>query len=286
MKLIKKTLFRVSVVLFLLFILAISNIIVDVFFTQMQEISFSTDKLAYKENIRILQISDVHNKKSADSNIQLVNLAKRAEADIIVLTGDLIDDNTARLDNAYDLIEALVEVNPKIYFVTGNHEWRGGMAEVLKKGLIRRGVTVLDNKMQLITIRNTSFMLSGVEDWTSGKLELDKAIEGINDSFYSILLAHDPWIIHDYKDVMPDLTLSGHTHGGQVRLPFVGAVVAPGQEIFPKLDKGMYKIVDEKFLYIDSGVGTSMFPIRFLNRSQVSLVTIKSSRPDPRKADK
>jgi predicted MPP superfamily phosphohydrolase len=149
------------------------------------------------------------------------------------------------------------------------------LAGELKKGLEARGVVVMDNQNAIVNTTNSSINLCGVADWTSGEMDLNSALQGVDDKIYTVMLAHDPWIIYDYEDFVPDLTLSGHTHGGQVRLPFVGAVVAPGQKLFPDLDKGLYNMKQNKLLYIDSGVGTSVFPIRFLNRSQVTLITIE-----------
>ncbi|OGO77080.1 MAG: hypothetical protein A2Y23_04815 [Clostridiales bacterium GWB2_37_7] len=275
MKNVKKIFYYMQRILLVLLIIAVSNVFVDVWFTKLEKVKIYSNKVAAGKSIKILQISDVHNKKSMNSNRQLLQLLNRAQPDIVVITGDLIDDNTKNLKNAYALVEGIAAINPRIYFVTGNHEWRGGLAEELIKGLKARGVVVLDNQNEIVDIKDTSFRLSGVADWTSGKMDLSRSLMGLDEKVYTVMLAHDPWIIYDYKDFVPDLTLSGHTHGGQVRLPFVGAIVAPGQKLFPELDKGIYKLKYNKFLYIDSGVGTSVFPIRFLNRSQVTLITIE-----------
>ncbi|MDF2841255.1 MAG: putative phosphohydrolase [Clostridia bacterium] len=266
---------NIRIILLILFIIGISNAVVDVCFTKLEKVTIFSNKIAAGKSVKLLQISDVHNKRSVNSNKQLQQLVKRAQPDIVVITGDLIDDNTKSLQNVYELVEAIAAINPRIYFVTGNHEWRGGLAGELKKGLAARGVVVMDNQNAIVNTTNSSINLCGVADWTSGEMDLNSALQGVDDKIYTVMLAHDPWIIYDYEDFVPDLTLSGHTHGGQVRLPFVGAVVAPGQKLFPDLDKGLYNMKQNKLLYIDSGVGTSVFPIRFLNRSQVTLITIE-----------
>jgi predicted MPP superfamily phosphohydrolase len=266
---------NIRIILLILFIIGISNAVVDVCFTKLEKVTIFSNKIAAGKSVKLLQISDVHNKRSVNSNKQLQQLVKRAQPDIVLITGDLIDDNTKSLQNVYELVEAIAAINPRIYFVTGNHEWRGGLAGELKKGLAARGVVVMDNQNAIVNTTNSSINLCGVADWTSGEMDLNSALQGVDDKIYTVMLAHDPWIIYDYEDFVPDLTLSGHTHGGQVRLPFVGAVVAPGQKLFPDLDKGLYNMKQNKLLYIDSGVGTSVFPIRFLNRSQVTLITIE-----------
>lgn len=275
MKKIKGMFYKLLILFILIVIVCFSNMIMGVWFTKLEKVTIDTNKLAAGSSIRVLQISDVHNKRSMNSNKQLIRLTQQTQPDIVLLTGDLIDYKTKNLDNVYALVEGIIDISPRVYFVTGNHEWRGGMAEELMIGLAERGVTILDNKNEFINIRNLSINLCGVSDWTSGQLDMDKALHGVEDSIYTIMLAHDPWIIYDYKDYVPDLTLSGHTHGGQVRLPYIGALFAPGQNLFPELDKGFYNLENNKFLYIDSGVGTSILPIRFLNRSQVSIITIE-----------
>jgi len=275
MKNIRKIYNKMLFIFIIIMIVSVANVFLGVGFTKLEEVSINTNKLPEGSSIRLLQISDVHNKKSLGSNQQLIKLTKEAQPDIVVITGDLIDDNTKDLENVYELVEGIAAINPRIYFVTGNHEWRGGLAEELMMGLSKRGVKILDNKNEFVKIRNLSLNLCGVADWTSGQLDLSKALKGAESDIYTVMLAHDPWIINDYKDFVPDLTLSGHTHGGQVRLPWVGAIAAPGQKLFPELDKGFYNLTNDKFLYIDSGVGTSAFAIRYLNRSQITLMTIK-----------
>lgn len=266
---------KIKFVFIIFIIISIANVFLGVCFTKLEEVSINTNKLPEGSSIRILQISDVHNKKSIGSNKQLIKLTQEAQPDIIVITGDLIDYKTKDLENVYELVEGLATINRKIYFVTGNHEWRGDLAEELMMGLSKRGVKLLDNNNEFVKIRDLSLNLCGVADWTSGQLDLNKALKGADSNIYTVMLAHDPWIINDYKDFVPDLTLSGHTHGGQIRLPWVGAILAPGQKLFPELDKGFYNLKNDKYLYIDSGVGTSAFPIRYLNRSQITLITIK-----------
>lgn len=275
MKNIRKIYNKVSFIFVIIMIVSVANVFLDVNFTKLEEVSIDTNKLPDGSSIRLLQISDVHNKKSQGSNQQLIKLVQEAQPDLVVITGDLIDDNTKDLANVYKLIEEIAAINHKIYFVTGNHEWRGGLAEDLMIGLSKRGVKILDNTNEFVKIRDLSINLCGVADWTSGQLDLNESLKGAESDIYTVMLAHDPWIINDYKDFVPDLTLSGHTHGGQVRLPWVGAIAAPGQKLFPELDKGFYNLTNNKFLYIDSGVGISAFPIRFLNRSQITLITIQ-----------
>jgi predicted MPP superfamily phosphohydrolase len=100
-------------------------------------------------------------------------------------------------------------------------------------------------------------------------------MRGSDNKKYTVLLSHSPRIRDRLGSHVPDLILCGHTHGGQVSIPLVGAVVAPGEGFFPEFDKGEFTLENGSRLYIDSGVGTSTLPIRFMNRSQVSVIRIK-----------
>ena len=97
--------------------------------------------------------------------------------------------------------------------------------------------------------------------------------ENISEKEYNLLLSHSPNKPINYLNKNIDLILSGHTHGGQVRIPIIGGVLAPGQGLFPKYDKGLYKIGNTS-LYIDSGLGNSLLPIRMFNRVQISNIEV------------
>ncbi len=156
--------------------------------------------------------------------------------------------------------------------MSGNHEWGNPYMEKFLSGLKERNVTILNNKNTQLTKKGVSLILLGVDDVSSSHEDLKKSLNNINQDLYTILLSHSPGIIEEYdKKVPTDLILSGHTHGGQVRFPFIGALVAPDQGLFPEYDKGIFKTGPEQYLYIDSGLGTSVVPIRFLNQSQISL---------------
>ena len=256
----------------LVLLLAVLDVIFEVNFTKLNEVTVYTDRLQKGRQLRILQISDLHGKYRL--NKRLLALAASAKPDIIVITGDLIDVSTTDFDGAYKLIEGLKEINEAIYFVPGNHEWRNGRLPELTEGLKAMGVTVMQNSNAVIQIGGTEVNLSGVDDVYTSHDDIENAMKGIDEANYTILLSHSPRVIDRLKNYEPDLVLSGHTHGGQVRLPFIGAVVAPGEGFFPRLDKGVFKLDEGKYLYLDSGAGTSILPIRFLDRSQISLIKV------------
>ncbi|MFD1362474.1 metallophosphoesterase [Lentibacillus salinarum] len=241
---------------------------------KLETITYDSPKLPKRTSLSILQISDLHNRVFGTDNEQLVNAVKKANADMIVLTGDLIDRKTTTFDHVFSLIEQLTAINKRVFFVPGNHEWGNARTSEFLHGLHERHVTILSNQNVQMTKGDVTVNIAGVDDPATEHDNLSDAFSQINDDDYTILLAHAPDIVHLYDTIPADLILSGHTHGGQIRFPFIGALVAPGQGFFPRLDKGTYQLGPDQYLYIDSGLGTTRMPVRFLNQSQLSLMTI------------
>lgn len=243
-------------------------------FTKINHEVLVSTKLKEKEELKILQISDMHNKKFSKDNKSLLEKIKVSNPDIIVITGDLIDGKTKDLSYIFSFIKKLYSINNNIYYVNGNHEYRSGKVYELIRGLKSLGANVINNDNRTFIKDNLEINICGIDDPYDINGDIKSAFKGINKKNFTLLLAHSPGIIIEGGDTTADLILSGHTHGGQVRVPIIGGVVAPGQGFFPRYDKGIFK-VNSTVLYIDSGLGTSTFPIRFLNRSQISLITIK-----------
>jgi len=204
-----------------------SKVYFDVNVFKVSRVQFSSNKVPESFQFRILQISDVHNKVFSDNNKELINTIKKLNADIIVITGDLIDRKTEDFKNVFSLIEKLNHINKDIYHVSGNHEWGNPYMEKFLNGLKERNVTILNNNNTQLTKKGVTLNLLGVDDVSTGHEDLKKAFNNIDQELYSILLSHSPGIIENYNNIPADLILSGHTHGGQVRLPFIGALVAP-----------------------------------------------------------
>ncbi|WP_174614424.1 metallophosphoesterase [Virgibacillus ihumii] len=241
---------------------------------KLKKVASKTDKIPAETSFSILQMTDLHNKVFGFNNEQLVDIAKKANPNIIVLTGDLLDDDTKALGSVFSLVERLTANHNHVYFVSGNHDWANGRKAELLNGLHDRNVTILNNRNTQIIIGEKTLNLVGVDDPSKKHENIVEAFKDIDFNNYTVLLSHAPDIIKTYPLLKADLILSGHTHGGQIRAPFIGALVAPDQGLLPKLDKGVFEIGPDQYLYIDSGLGTSRIPVRFLNQSQLSLVTI------------
>ena len=229
------------------------------------------------DNFRIVQISDLHNTEFGENNEKLLLMLKQADADIIAITGDMIDSRNTDVDVAISFAQKAVNIAP-VYYVNGNHESRVlGEYEKLKQGLTDAGVTILENSSADITIGDETISLIGINDPTFRMELVDDTMEQNiahqlvsvipdNDN-YKVLLAHRP----EYFDVYAgnvDLVLSGHAHGGQFRIPFIGGLVAPGQGFFPEYYEGSH-IKENTEMIVSRGIGNSIIPFRINNKPEI-----------------
>lgn len=233
-------------------------------FFKLVRVRLETNKTG--QGIRISQISDYHNNRLINTRALAARLAE-FDPHIIVLTGDMVDRRSQDFTRLEELLGDLAGLDKKIYMVLGNHELSQPRLDQVLEILARHGVRLLDREL----VREGDFNIMGLA-YRPVQAYGDLAWPDSRGA-YSILLCHDPAATNylDLEDV--DLVLSGHTHGGQVRLPFLGAILAPGQGFFPRLDKGLYNISGCQ-VYVDSGLGTSLLPLRFLNRVQLSNISI------------
>jgi predicted MPP superfamily phosphohydrolase len=255
-------------------ILIAVDMVFEANFPVVREIGIYTDKLRKGKEIILLQISDLHGSSSGKIAKTILIETERIKPDAIVLTGDLVDKHTEDLDSIYNFIGKLYSICPEIFFVSGNHEWSNDGRKELLAELQKIGVKLVNNKGAAVSIGGENINLCGVDDPYNRRDNIEKAMKGIESKKYTILLSHSPKIRNRLGNHVPDLILCGHTHGGQVRFPFVGAVIEPGEGLFPKFDKGSFNLKNGSLLYIDSGAGTSKLPIRFLNRSQISVIKV------------
>lgn len=225
--------------------------------------------------LRLLHVSDIHDKLLPGGNAAFLATLQAARPDAVVITGDLVDHDTRSLTRAFAWADGLRAASPRVYWVPGNHDhWSGLLAE-LKAGLAQRGVVVLANQRAPLV---PGVELVGVDDAYSGHARLDLATAGLEPRGCAIAITHAPELVDALGDAPLDLVLAGHTHGGQVRVPGIGALVAPGQGLLPRWDKGLYDLPAGRQLYIDSGLGTSIAPLRFFNPAQASLLTLVAAR--------
>ena len=233
----------------------------------------------------IAQVSDLHNAELGEENSKLLELLSEAEPHIIVLTGDLIDSRHTDIEIALDFAGKAAQIAP-VYYVSGNHEARVPEYEELKMGLTEAGVTVLENQKVQITRDGESITLMGIQDpsfrtdYLFGDAESIswQAISGLQNESddFTVLLSHRPELFDVYVDTGIDLVFSGHAHGGQFRLPFIGGLVAPNQGFFPKYDAGRFDEGNTTMI-VSRGVGNSIIPFRINNSPEIVVVELKKS---------
>lgn len=236
------------------------------------------------DGYRIAHISDLHNTEIGDDNESLLDMLRGAEPDIICITGDLIDHRNTDIETALRFVELAMEIAP-CYYVTGNHEASTSEYDKLKAGMANAGVVILEDEKTEISLGGEKITLIGVNDpcYQTDYLLGDSAsvIDEMlcelcsEDDRYTVLLSHRPELFKVYADNELDLVLSGHAHGGQFRLPFVGGLVAPNQGLFPEYDAGLYTEENTNMI-VSRGIGNSIFPFRFNNRPEVILIELNT----------
>lgn len=250
----------------------------------------SSDKI--KEDMKIVFLSDLHGKAYGINNYKLVYAVRREKPDIILVGGDMItrsDESTDAI--AYELMKNLVKIAP-VYLANGNHEQKmrenpeyyDGRYEEYKDVLERSGINVLENDGAFLECKGTKMCISGLEvpvkcytHFKDVALEIEEIISRIGEpdkSIFQILMAHTPVYAKEYKEWGADLTLSGHLHGGIIRLPFVGGIITPQAKLFPRYSGDMYREGDH-YSIVSRGLGTHTVNIRYLNRAELVSVSLK-----------
>ncbi|WP_088833538.1 metallophosphoesterase [Paenibacillus tyrfis] len=227
------------------------------------------------DGIKIVQFSDVHLGFNFDTKdlSELIGLINRIQPDIVCFTGDLVDYAVGPDGDAYARV--LSELRPPLgkYAVLGNHDYYKEAPKV--EALLKTAAfELLTNRMVRIQHQGSSFVMAGVDDQWKGYPDIDKALARVKPEDFVLLLSHCP----DFADIAVqypvDFQLSGHSHGGQVRLPFYGHVVTP--KFGKKYVLGHYVLGAGKLqLYVNRGIGVSEHPVRFLCRPELTVFTLR-----------
>ena len=267
-----------------------------ILFVYWDNTALRTDSLTYTstalpaefDGLRIVQLSDLHNREFGEDNARLYQAVEQAAPDLIFLTGDLVDEYAeAPVPYARAVGEALSAIAPT-YFVTGNHEWAHGNAvvEEIKTALREAGVTVLSNQCVPLERGGETIFIAGVDDpngYADQRSPADLAAEIYQngaDPFW-LLLAHRNNLFNGrYCRLGADLTFSGHAHGGIWRLPFTDGLVDTNLHLLPSFTSGFYHCTDEDCegaeVFVSRGLGNSpKWAFRLFNRPQVAVITLK-----------
>jgi predicted MPP superfamily phosphohydrolase len=231
---------------------------------------------------RVAVLSDLHGKEFGGQNSRLLAAVKAQRPNLVALCGDLADrgEDTGRLE---PLLKGLSALAPTVY-VTGNHEWSMTRKErqALFDLLDSCGVTRLRNDYRVLTKNGESIVVAGVDD-PNGPAdqktpeELVAEIRADRGNAYILALCHRNDRLSQWAKLRVQLVLSGHAHGGVVRLPFLGGVFGTRGELFPEYDAGVYK-EGGTTMYVSRGLGqTRWLPVRLLNRPELAVITLQGA---------
>lgn len=249
------------------------------------EIKYNNSKIPDEfKGYKIVHISDLHNKKFGKEQNRLLKKIQASSPDMIVITGDLVDSRKYDLDTAMTFIDGAMKISP-VYYVSGNNEAATRDYENIESRLSDSGVIVLDDAKAEIIKNESKIELLGLADPTFGaytnkegtaSYKLKKRLDSMTDySVFQMLISHRPEYFRVYANENIDLIFTGHAHGGQIRIPFIGGLIAPNQGLFPKYTSGMYNYKDSSMV-VSRGLGNSLMPQRIFNRPEIVVVTLQN----------
>ncbi len=250
--------------------------------------NITSDKLEAGETISIALITDLHSHIYGEGQSKIVSLIKKQKPDIIALAGDIADDEVS-IRGTELFLEGLKGFRP-VYYVTGNHEFWSGDIKNIRDTIRKYDVTILENNYMQIKVKNSNIIMGGIDDPDAAIYERPdfNLQEEMNNNFtqlkdntdFKILLAHRPELIELYKKFNFDLVLSGHAHGGQIRIPFIlNGLYAPNQGWFPRYAGGVYKHGSLTHI-VSRGVSYNPRLPRIFNPPEVVIVNIKGDKPE------
>ena len=234
------------------------------------------------KGIRIIQLSDLHRKKFGSLNSHLVRKIKKLSPSLIMMTGDMVSRQGTDMIPLEFLMSSCSRICP-VYYCLGNHETDMDRQDYRHlMGIVRKSnVILLKNQSADIEIDGVNLHITGLcfsranfrnaeGGFTGLKPYLINDINdavGVKDNCFTILLAHNPLYFDTYASWGAELVLSGHVHGGIVRLPLAGGLLSPERKLFPKYSAGIYR-KDNTIMYVNSGLGK----FRFLNPPEITLI--------------
>ena len=226
-----------------------------------------SDKI--KRPFRVVQISDLHDRSFGTSQSKLLNAIREAKPDLIVITGDLFNrHNAGAHQNAFCLAEHVTAIAPT-YFIEGNHEWSlGKTGKRYVKSVAAKGIRVLRNAYTDLP----ECRLIGLRQQAEAKM-----LAAMTDpNRFNLVLAHRPELFAEYAKTGADAVLSGHAHGGQIRI-FGKGIYAPGQGMLPHYTAGLYRIGDT-VLFVSRGLGNTIPVPRVFNAPELCVLDFEPEK--------
>lgn len=278
----------VLIIIAILALFFIVVMIVDCHRLVIRKYDFASEKVS--SELSMVLLTDLHGVCFGKNNYRLINKIDTLKPDIIVIAGDMFtcSHRNSGIENATALLEKLSLKYP-IYYADGNHELKtrirtdefGKRYEEYESYLSSKGVSFINNESVYLSSNNVSiYGLSLDFDYYKKFLDIKPSVEYINELIkvakkdsYCIVLAHNPEYFDEYSGWGADLVLSGHYHGGLMRIPFIGGVISPRYRLFPKYDYGLFKR-DKANMLLSCGLGTHTLPIRIFNPGEISYITL------------
>lgn len=232
------------------------------------------------DGLRVAELSDLHGRSFGKNNVRLLRTLQKARPDMICICGDLFDEKTD-LTMLEPLLTGLTDIAP-VYYVTGNHEWQvKNLREILQK-MRAWGVTVLENEGRVLSRGGAEMVVAGVHD-PCGPYDMKtpaalvRELRSAQGNDFILMLSHRNDELAMWSQLGVQLVLSGHCHGGVVRLPFVGGVFGTRRELFPEYDAGVYR-QDGTTLFVSRGLGYTNVHFRLFNRPHVPIMILRSGK--------
>lgn len=234
-------------------------------------------KIRGSENTRLVVLSDLHNREFGKGNSELTEQIDALMPDLIVIAGDMVNSDDDNLDILMNLCDELLKIAP-VYYGPGNHEshllYEKGIP--LEEMLAEKGVHVLINRAESVTIHKTPFLIGGLTTAPEGYEEYGEEFikEYEKSEEFKLLISHYPTLYYEHMaDTEIDLGICGHFHGGLIRLPVIGGLFHGDTGLFPKYNGGMYRLTDST-IFVSRGMGGhSGFP-RINNRPELAVIDI------------
>lgn len=231
------------------------------------------------DGCRIVVLGDLHTASFGEGNADLLDAVREQSPDYIFFVGDLLDAlHQVPTDYAARTADGLTAIAPT-YYVTGNHEWAIGHVPELKETLTAHGVTALSNQFMPLERNGDTIVLAGIDDpngYADQKSPETVAAEvyaAYGDPFWVLLAHRNNFFQGQYSLLGADLVVSGHGHGGLVRLPFTDGLISTERTLFPSFTAGLYE-ENGSALFVTRGLGNSGSTFRLFNRPEVAVVTL------------
>ncbi|KAA1042653.1 metallophosphoesterase [Macrococcus equipercicus] len=235
---------------------------------------------------RIVHISDLHIgfNYTYEDLIEHINKVNTLRPDIVMITGDLFDriDRYKGKPQAFSPLLRTIQAPSGVYFSYGNHDQRSSRTHKIQQVIEDSGIHLMNNFGRTIDYDGEAIYISGIDDVLNSKGNVTQALKNRTDSHdFTIMMVHEPDFADYVKRFDVDLQLSGHTHGGQIRLPLLGAPILPA--LGKKYVRGLYQLMHHHhsmMLHVSPGLGTTHLPIRFFCPPEITVLELTTKEAE------